>query len=88
MTQHFQAIFEGGVFRPLEHVQLAEHQQVLITVSSPGEETLAVDSGEVLCKQKEALAKLRSEMNSLPIQSPPDDLGGADHDLILYGRQK
>ena len=88
MTQHFPAIFENGVFRPLEQVQLAEHERVLRTVSSEAKEASAIDPAEVIRRQKESLEKLRKEMDSIPIQAPSDGLAGAEHDLILYGRQK
>lgn len=32
MTQVIQAVYENGVFRPLEKLELGEHQQVRITV--------------------------------------------------------
>jgi predicted DNA-binding antitoxin AbrB/MazE fold protein len=33
MTQFIQAIYEGGVFRPLEPIQLAEHERVSLVVT-------------------------------------------------------
>ena len=40
MNQSLKAIYEGGVFRPLEPVNLNEHQQVTLTVDSPANTNL------------------------------------------------
>ena len=37
MQIQFRAVYENGVLRPLEPVELAEHQQVTITVSTDSE---------------------------------------------------
>ena len=117
MTQFIQAIYEQGVFRPLEPVALPEHERVSLTVapvSSSGEtaqdalkerraaalraaledaarlplEGAGLNDAEALRKQREALARMRAEMDALPSEAPRDGLGGADHDLILYGWKK
>lgn len=38
MTRHLKAIYEGGVVRPLEPVEIAEHQQVSLRVEMPDEQ--------------------------------------------------
>jgi hypothetical protein len=43
---------------------------------------------DVLTRQRESLAELRATMDALPSNAPVDGLGGADHDLILYGNKK
>jgi predicted DNA-binding antitoxin AbrB/MazE fold protein len=94
MSQFIQAIYEQGVFRPLEPVQLAEHAQVSLVVSPEGSEgskdkgNVKSHSLDILQRQQASLAKLRAEMDSLPSGAPEDGLGGADHDLILYGWRK
>ena len=92
MSQFIQAIYEHGVFRPLSPVELAEHERVSLLVSevaaSNPEGASGTADAEKLQQQREVLAKLRVEMDSLPQQAPQDGLGGADHDLILYGWQK
>jgi predicted DNA-binding antitoxin AbrB/MazE fold protein len=82
MPQLIQAIYENGVFRPLEPVRVGEHTQVSLTVESAP--TTATDAA-ALQRQREALAALRAAMDALPSQAPNDGLGGADHDAILYG---
>ncbi len=83
MTQLIQAIYENGVFRPLEPVQLGEHARVSLAVEIPPA-AVAADAA-MLQRQREALARLRTEMDALPSQAPCDGLGGADHDAVLYG---
>ncbi len=40
MAESIRAIYENGVFKPLDHLSLPEHQQVQLTVeSSPVEES-------------------------------------------------
>lgn len=82
MTQLIQAIYENGVFRPLEPVHVGEHAQVSLTVESAAE---TPTDAATLQRQREALARLRADMDALPSQAPHDGLGGADHDAILYG---
>ena len=36
MSKRLKAVYENGVFRPLEPVSLAEHQHVTITIDSNG----------------------------------------------------
>jgi predicted DNA-binding antitoxin AbrB/MazE fold protein len=81
MTQLVQAIYENGVFRPLDPVQIAEHEQVSLVI----EAATSSSEAEKVARQREALAKLRAEMDLLPANAPVDGLGGADHDKILYG---
>ncbi len=40
MTKRLEAIYENGVLRPLEPVNLPEHQRVMVTLSEPEEDWL------------------------------------------------
>ncbi len=80
MTQLVQAIFENGVFRPLDPVHVAEHERVSLVIES----TVEASNENVIARQREALGKLRAEMDALPAGAPVDGLGGADGDEILY----
>jgi predicted DNA-binding antitoxin AbrB/MazE fold protein len=79
MTQLVQAIYENGVFRPLDPVHVTEHEQVSLVIATPAH----VSDAAVIAQQREALRKLRAEMDALPSGAPADGLGGADHDEIL-----
>ena len=41
MTQHIRAIFENGMFRPLEPVTFEEHQEVVLLVGDEADDNLA-----------------------------------------------
>jgi predicted DNA-binding antitoxin AbrB/MazE fold protein len=41
MTNHVDAVYEGGVLRPLGPLPLEEHQRVRVTVSSISDDPLA-----------------------------------------------
>jgi predicted DNA-binding antitoxin AbrB/MazE fold protein len=41
MTKHLRAIYENGVFRPLEPVALEEHQEVTLSVGYEPTDNLA-----------------------------------------------
>jgi predicted DNA-binding antitoxin AbrB/MazE fold protein len=83
MTHIIQAIYEQGVFRPLEPVELAEHERVSLAIDStrpagtPAEE-------EAMHRQKQALEEALDEAARLPIEGPDDGFSGADHDVVLY----
>ena len=40
MTKRVEAIYENGVLRPLEPVNLLEHQRVTVTLNAPEEDWL------------------------------------------------
>ena len=91
MNHFIQAIYEQGVFRPLEPVDLAEHKHVSLVVTeagTAGDKPQFANDDATIERQREALAQLRAKMDALPTRAPDDGLGGADHDLILYGWQK
>jgi predicted DNA-binding antitoxin AbrB/MazE fold protein len=69
------ALYEGGVFRPVERVAIAEGTEVEITVHVDAEPRPAN------ALTHEALM----EIASLPPEGPQDGFSGADHDKILYG---
>jgi predicted DNA-binding antitoxin AbrB/MazE fold protein len=87
MSQFVQAIYEQGVFRPLQPVILPEHEQVSLEIR-PADAALADVDTEEIIHQREALRRALDEAAQLPIEAPDDGLGGADHDLILYGWKK
>lgn len=89
MTYFVEAIYEDGVFRPLQPVQLPEHKQVSLVITDagrPANGSTAATSDVDVRRQREALAALRTKIDALPSCAPDDGLGGADHDRILYGR--
>ncbi len=43
MTKRLEAIYENGVLRPLQPVDLQEHQRVMVTLSVPEEDWLDIE---------------------------------------------
>jgi predicted DNA-binding antitoxin AbrB/MazE fold protein len=82
MSHTIPAIFDAGVFRPLEPVELAEgtHVEVQVPVEPPAEL-----SPEELARQAAAIEEMLAEIESLPVEGPDDGFSGRDHDKILYG---
>ena len=84
MVQLVQAVFEQGVLRPLEPVELADHAQVqLIIQPSPSQ---ANESPDDLSRQQKAIEELLAALKLLPQPENPDGFDCADHDAVLYGR--
>ena len=83
MSQTIHAIFDSGVFRPLEPVELAEGTQVDVQIRqvSPPAEL----SPQELAHQQAAIAEFLDRMEALPDEGPDDGFSGRDHDKILYG---
>lgn len=72
MTRSVTAIYENGVFRPLESVDLTEGEEVEVLVES--------EPAPRIETSREIIRKIAS----LPLESPDDGFSGADHDLVLY----
>ena len=50
MTKRVEAIYENGVLRPLEPVNLAEHQRVTVTLNEPEEDWLDTEILPLACE--------------------------------------
>jgi predicted DNA-binding antitoxin AbrB/MazE fold protein len=91
MSHDFDAIYDNGVFRPLQPLVIPDGTRVHLHVDEsrgPHDDSTAAADAATLRRQEDALAKLRTEMDALPSEAPQDGLGGRDHDHILYGWQK
>jgi len=86
MSSTITAIFDAGVFRPLEPVDLAEGTRVQIQVPKKVEGASDELSPDELARQQAAIADFLAEMESLPAEGPDDGFCGRDHDKILYGK--
>jgi len=74
MTAYFTGVFEGGVLRPTEPVELTEGSQVEVIVIQPS----TVNSPR-------SAADLLAEIAALPMEPNGQVFSGRDHDRILYG---
>ena len=72
MSQQIQAVYSGGVIRPLEPVSLTEGE-TLNVVLLPQQKHSKLSPAEIL-----------STIAELPIEGEVDQFSGADHDQVLY----
>jgi predicted DNA-binding antitoxin AbrB/MazE fold protein len=86
MSQHFHAIYEGGVLRPLTPLNLPESAQVTVEVHEQNGSTTATPAD--LESQQQELEAMFAVVDKLPQTPTGDGLSGRDHDQILYGQPK
>ena len=79
MSHYVDAIYENGVLRPLEPLQLAERVRVRV-------ESQAMTADEIVARQQQAMRDLDAELANVPDNSPDDGFSSGDHDRVLYGR--
>jgi predicted DNA-binding antitoxin AbrB/MazE fold protein len=84
MSQHLRAIYEDGVFRPLEPVQLAEHQEITLVLETTENVASSPDDERPIWEVAAALVRDIPEdaLNVLPAD------GAAQHDHYLYTAPK
>lgn len=88
MTRHLRAIYEGGVFRPLEPVQIAEGQEISLAVEMPDE--LPPGKEPDLASDMpiwDYIAQLMRDAPDDQLGALPTD-GAAQHDHYLHGTPK
>lgn len=81
MDHTIPAIFDSGVFRPLEPVDLVQGTQVQVQLKNPE----PTNSDEVDEATRKAWNDYLDRMESLPSKSPQDGLTNRDHDRVIYG---
>ena len=87
MNRTVTAIFDAGVFRPLQPVDLAPGTQVEVQVPIKGDQAATDElSAEELARQRQAIEEMIARIESLPPEGPDDGFSGQDHDKILYRR--
>jgi predicted DNA-binding antitoxin AbrB/MazE fold protein len=75
MSRTVSAVYENGVFRPLEEVELDEGEEVEVLLDSTHKPS-AEDSQRIL-----------DEIAELPVESENNGFSSADHDLVLYPKE-
>jgi predicted DNA-binding antitoxin AbrB/MazE fold protein len=83
MSQHLKAVYEHGVFRPLEPVRLQEHQEVTLVLETTAEGGDATEEKPIW----EVAAELVRDIPEEALDSVPSD-GAAQHDHYLYAAPK
>jgi predicted DNA-binding antitoxin AbrB/MazE fold protein len=86
MSQEFHAIYNSGLFRPLDPLDLPDGARVLLRVEEESIPATVVQdpTAEALAGQQAALQELDEIMAKLPVMKHTDGLTGRDHDKILY----
>jgi predicted DNA-binding antitoxin AbrB/MazE fold protein len=83
MTFHTDAIYEDGVLRPFEPLNLPEREVVSLSISTA---TPSNDlRGEGL-RQRDALLAYVAKVESRPDDPPRDGFTNRDHDRLIYGK--
>lgn len=83
MTYHTDAIYEGGVLRPLVPLKLKEQEVVSLAISTPAERD---PSHSEVARQRSILAAYLAKVESEPDDTPQDGLSNRDHDKLIYGQ--
>ena len=76
MTKEIEAIYEQGIIRPLQPLELPEGARldlIVITHEQPGVNGNA--------------AEILAEIAALPLEGSSDEFSGREHDSILYPRK-
>ena len=76
MTKEIEAVYEHGVIRPLEPLELPDGARldlIVITHEQP--------------KTNGKTAEVLAEIAALPLESANDDFAGREHDSILYPKK-
>ena len=77
------SIYGGGVFRPLEPLELPENEVVALTISTSGDRGHSADE---VVRQREVLLAYVAKVEAQPDNAPQDGLSNRDHDLLIYGK--
>jgi predicted DNA-binding antitoxin AbrB/MazE fold protein len=83
MSQHLKAVYEHGVFRPLEPVRLQEHQEVILVLETTEDQEVAVEEKPIWEVAEDLVRDVPKEvLDSVPVD------GAAQHDHYLYAPPK
>jgi predicted DNA-binding antitoxin AbrB/MazE fold protein len=87
MPHDVPAVFDHGVFRPLQPLNLAEGARVQLHIEEVATSVSAPlkSDDDASAARLGSISEFQKLMAELPIESPPDGFTGADHDQLLYG---
>lgn len=83
MTFQVEAIYDGGVLKPLEPLAIPDQAHVQVVVTHD----LSDEDSAKLVAQTAALAELRKVINAIPQESNNDGWSVRQHDELLYGQR-
>jgi len=76
MTKEIEAVYEQGIIRPLQPLELPEGARLDLIVITHEDD-----------KNDGNAAKILAEIAALPLEGSSDDFAGREHDSILYPRK-
>ena len=76
MTKEIQAVFEHGMIRPLQPLELPEGARLDVIVITHDQPQANGNAAEIL-----------AEIAALPLEGPADPFPGREHDSILYPKE-
>lgn len=82
MTLQADAIYEGGVLRPLKPLDLPEREVVSLSIS-----TASQNNGHQAeaARQRDVLLAYLAKVESRTDDTPDDGFTNRDHDRLIYG---
>ncbi|HEY2148832.1 MAG TPA: antitoxin family protein [Pirellulales bacterium] len=86
MSEHITAIYENGVFRPLQLVNLNDHTVVSLAIFNQC--STSQSDAELVSKQREAIKRMLDATAAISDDGPDDGLSNRDHDFVVYGWKK
>jgi predicted DNA-binding antitoxin AbrB/MazE fold protein len=84
MQHSIQAIYENGVLRPLQPLDLKESERVLLQIVPESSASVAAEI-EMSADQRQAIDQLLDKMEQMPQISSNDGFSNRDHDRVIYG---
>ena len=76
MTKQIEAVYERGMIRPLQPLELAEGTRLDLIVITHEQPKANGNAAEIL-----------AEIAALPLESATDTFAGREHDSILYPKK-
>ena len=76
MTKEIEAVYEQGMIRPLEPLELPEGSRLDLIVTTHEEPKTNGNAAEIL-----------AEIAALPLEASNEAFPGSEHDSILYPRR-
>ncbi len=74
MSKQIEAVYENGVLRPVQPIELPEGERLhLILITQEAEQPTNHKAAEVL-----------AEVAAMPMEGASDAFSGRDHDSVLY----
>ncbi|MEX2168110.1 MAG: antitoxin family protein [Pirellulales bacterium] len=83
MTFQTDAIYEGGVLRPLQPLNLVEREVVSLSISTASDNAITDDEA---ARQRRVLLAYVTKVESRPDDTPEDGFSNRDHDRLIYGK--